>query len=366
VRRPLRILRGEVRIATLRVDRPRVNLDYLPALGGDSEAERGGFPRIAIDDLVIHRGSFIRDGRFVAQEVDARLGLDSKPERVQIELRDAQAVLGADTLRVTRSSGAATWEGDSLQVDLLQVTTGSSAIAARGAYALAERRILATSEWNPLAAADVARFVKLPIQAGALTGPVSMHWNNGRLQVEGNLRPRGSRSGRCRLLWVQTAMDHGGMPPGASMDSNSKSKANPRRSRARHGPPGRGRRAAAAGSRGLARASADGCGIGDDAAATTRPHRGRCAASQVRGVRVSVRTLPRRLGKEWRIDNAASKPHSAVPPVGTVSEQALALDFGRNRRSGRRRARGWNDGAKWRCNRARAHLREPGGAVDRS
>ena len=42
VRRPLRILRGEVLIATLRLDHPQLNLDYLPEFGRDTGARAVG------------------------------------------------------------------------------------------------------------------------------------------------------------------------------------------------------------------------------------------------------------------------------------------------------------------------------------
>ena len=335
VRRPLRILRGEVRIATLRLDRPRVNLDVLPMFGGGVSAERGGFPRIAIEDLVIHRGSFIRNGRLVAQEVEAHLGLESKPERVQIELRNAQAVLGADTLRVTRSSGAATWEGDSLHVDVLQLVTGSSAIATRGTYALEERRVTATSEWNPLAVTDVARFVKLPIKAGALTGPVSVRWSDSRLRVEGKLT--GTLDGHALEDVAFDVVQDGervvvrhaaGRVDGQQLEVEGEFQGEAVRATAnlvdvdvRRLWPG----AAAwpehrlSGAVSVSRAHAsDSLRIVTDLGAST-----------VRGVRVErAQVRLAGLGKEWRIDNARIETALGSANLrGTASEQGLAVEF---------------------------------------
>jgi autotransporter translocation and assembly factor TamB len=180
------LLQGRVGVAHLTFDRPRIVWGAgLPSLAGSpSRPEKDAFPRLAIDVLEIHGGSFedARGGRLAeVDHVDARLRVESSPQAVHLRLERATGSLPRDSLRIEALRAGLRWQADTLWVQDAWLETSASRLAGGGWVALGQRGGWFAAEMRALDAAEVVRLLDRSPHGGTLRGPVECSWSGAQV-----------------------------------------------------------------------------------------------------------------------------------------------------------------------------------------
>src|SRR5262249_5207161 len=139
---------GRVTLGLLRIERPR--FDWQPEMARKTAGVSGTtgprFPRLGMDaiEIVDARVARASPRDVVADHVDLRAHLDSRPDRLQIELQQARAVLPGDSLGIEDLHAALTIQGDSIRVDDFRLRTAGSRL--QGALRVVPRTPLARGQ----------------------------------------------------------------------------------------------------------------------------------------------------------------------------------------------------------------------------
>src|SRR5262249_20921607 len=123
----------------------------------------------------------------VADHVDLRAHLDSRPDRLQIELQQASGVLPGDSLGIEDLHAAVTIQGDSIRVDDFRLRTAGSRL--QGALRVVPRTPLARGqlELEALDLSEVSRFVPAIKRRGRLQGNLHFGWTPASTQLRGTV-----------------------------------------------------------------------------------------------------------------------------------------------------------------------------------
>ncbi len=193
VRQLRALFEGRVTIATLRIERPRI--EWSPGMlaagkPADPTVPRR-FPRLAIDALEIVDARITRAGarpdELLADHVDLRARIDAKPEQLHVVIESGRAVLSADSLEVKALRAEAIVEGDSLRVENLQVQTGASELEIKAGVALGTGMVHAVVQARPMDLGELARFVPAVRSRGRVQGSARVVGTAREAHLEGTV-----------------------------------------------------------------------------------------------------------------------------------------------------------------------------------
>lgn len=191
------LLEGRVRLAVLRLERPRV--EWTPGMLASGDVTAGPpkaprFPRLKIErfeivDARITDATRGGDG-LVADHVDLRGGLDAGPDELKITLESARALFPHDSLQVDEARAIVTVRGDSIDVREAHVRTPRSQLDLAATLPWSLRRAHGTLHAAPLDLAEVARLLPRVPRQGTVQGDVEFDWSGTRWSVLGSAAGR--------------------------------------------------------------------------------------------------------------------------------------------------------------------------------
>ena len=191
MRRPWSVLRGRVLLATMRLERPRVEIDgsTIRQPGAPAPGTALRFPRLVVDAFDIVDGRVTRrEGdrlRLLVEDLDASFSVRSRPRELRATVERLSASLSEDSLRVGNLQAGVRIRDDTVHVDDVLLQTTASLVRGSGRYGLADRALRWQGSFAPADLGEARRLTKLDLPPGSLSGAVEATWEGKRFEARG-------------------------------------------------------------------------------------------------------------------------------------------------------------------------------------